>query len=40
MPKDKSVTCHHVENSTELILVPRDLHDMVKHHGGISTNAK
>ncbi|QYS87848.1 HNH endonuclease [Flavobacterium oreochromis] len=30
-------TWHHIENSTELQLVPRDLHRIVKHHGGRST---
>lgn len=30
-------TWHHIENSTKLELVPRDLHDMVAHTGGRAT---
>ena len=33
-------TWHHVENSSELILVPRFLHGMIPHKGGISTRGK
>ena len=29
---------HHVENSTILQLIPKDLHDAVKHTGGRATN--
>ena len=36
MPK-KGFTWHHIENTTELQLVPFDLHRMVRHHGGRST---
>ena len=31
---------HHVENSTELQLIPKDLHDAIRHTGGRATNAK
>ncbi|POR14423.1 hypothetical protein BWK58_15440, partial [Flavobacterium columnare] len=30
-------TWHHIENTTELQLVPYDLHTIVRHHGGRST---
>jgi type VI secretion system secreted protein VgrG len=30
-------TWHHIENSRRLILVPKDLHGIVRHNGGRST---
>jgi hypothetical protein len=35
--KENRLTWHHVENSTEMQLVPRFLHDHIAHEGGIAT---
>lgn len=35
----RGYTWHHIENSTELILVPRTIHELVRHSGGMSTHA-
>jgi hypothetical protein len=31
-------TWHHIEHSNKLILIPTDIHNAVKHTGGVATN--
>lgn len=35
---DAEVTWHHIENSKKLVLVPREIHELVRHAGGRSTS--
>jgi len=37
MPNSKDVTWHHIENTKALQLIPKDLHQAVRHFGGRST---